>query len=148
MDSSALVKRYAREAGTGWVLGLFRRAAGHIFFAARIARVETAAAIVRKRRGGHITADAAARALRRMRRDFDTRIYVVEITPVLLQTGEAMAEKHYLRGYDAVQLAAALEANAGRAGAGLPPLVFVSADGDLRAAAAAEGLATENPESH
>jgi len=47
-----------------------------------------------------------------------------------------------LRGYDAVQLAAAL------ATAVLPGLVFVAADDDLLAAAHAEGLAAENHNQH
>lgn len=51
LDSSALVKRYAREKGTTWMLDLFRRAAGNRVYAARIAGVETAAALARKRRG-------------------------------------------------------------------------------------------------
>jgi hypothetical protein len=48
-----------------------------------------------------------------------------------------------LRGYDAVQLAAALAA-----GAVLPDLVFAAADDDLLAAARLEGLAVENPNQH
>jgi predicted nucleic acid-binding protein len=50
-DTSALVKRYAREMGTAWVLSLFRRVAGHRLYATRITGVEAAAALTRKRRG-------------------------------------------------------------------------------------------------
>jgi len=50
-----------------------------------------------------------------------------------------------LGGYDAVQLATALTANAVLTAANLPPLVFVAADDDLLAAARAEGLSVENP---
>jgi len=148
LDSSALVKRYAREAGTGWVLGLFRRAAGNAFYASRITKVEATSAIARKRRGGLLKPDTAARALQRLRRDFGRRIYVVEVTPALLLSAEALADKHHLRGYDAVQLAAALEANAERARSSLPPLALVTADGDLLAAGAAEGLTTDDPNNH
>lgn len=147
-DSSALVKRYARETGTAWTLGLFRPPAGHLFYAARITRVETVSALARKRRGLHLTPAATTRALARVRRDFGRRIVIVEVTPALLQSAEALAEKHYLRGYDAVQLAAALEANAERAGLRLAPLTLLAADGDLLAAATAEGLSTDNPENH
>lgn len=148
LDSSALVKRYARETGTGWVLGLFRRATGNAFYASRITKVETTSALARKRRGLHLAPDAAARALQRLRRDFGRRIYVVEVTPMLLQSAEALADKHYLRGYDAVQLAAALEANAERARTSLPPLVLMTADTDLLAAGAAEGLTVDDPNNH
>lgn len=148
LDSSALVKRYARETGTTWTLGLFRPSAGHIFYAVRITRVETISALVRKRRGLHLTSTATTRALARVRRDFGQRIVVVEVTPALLQSAEALAESHHLRGYDAVQLAAALEANTERAGLRLTPLTMIAADGALLAAATAEGLSTDNPENH
>lgn len=148
LDSSALVKRYARETGTGWVLGLFRRTAGNAFYASRITKVEVTSALARKRRGLHVTPDAATRAFQRLRRDFGRRIYVVEITPALLQNAEALADKHHLRGYDAVQLAAALEADAERAKATLPPLILVTADTDLLAAGAAEGLTVDDPNNH
>lgn len=98
--------------------------------------------------GAHLTHIAMARALARLRRDFQRRVVIIEITPALLQSAETLAEKHYLRGYDAVQLAAALEANAGRAGMLLAPLTLIAADGALLAAASAEGLSTDNPENH
>jgi predicted nucleic acid-binding protein len=148
LDSSALVKRYARETGTAWMLSLFRHGASHALYAARITRVETTAALVRKRLGSHLTPDAAAKALQRLRRDFRRRFYVVEVTPALLHYAEALAEKHGLRGYDAVQLAAAIEANTERARVNLLPLVLVAADNALLAAGTAEGLATDNPNIH
>jgi hypothetical protein len=50
-----------------------------------------------------------------------------------------LAEKHALRGYDAVQLASALKANEERVSNGLSPLTVVSADTELNDAAHAEG---------
>lgn len=50
-----------------------------------------------------------------------------------------------LRGYDAVQLAAVLETNGHRDTLGADPLVLVTADVDLLAAAAMEGLSTQDP---
>lgn len=58
------------------------------------------------------------------------------------------AEVHRLRGYDAVQLGAAVELHVLREAAGLPPLVFVSADQPLNAAAASEGLVVDDPNRH
>lgn len=148
-DSSALVKRYAKETGTGWMLGLFRHAKQHGFYAARITRVEVTSALTRKHRGAHLTLDATTRALTRLRRDFlQTRIFTVEITPAVLQNAESLAEKHGLRGYDAVQLAAALGANAERTKMRLAALTMVSADTALLSAAIAEGLLTDNPNNH
>ncbi|NOT59076.1 MAG: nucleic acid-binding protein, partial [Acidobacteria bacterium] len=55
---------------------------------------------------------------------------------------------HALRGYDAVQLAAALEENDELMSFGLPALTLVSADAELNKAAQAEGLNVENPNNH
>ncbi len=59
-----------------------------------------------------------------------------------------LAEKHFLRGYDAVQLAAALELRAELQAAGATNLTFVSADDALNLAASVEGLTVENPNNH
>jgi predicted nucleic acid-binding protein len=60
----------------------------------------------------------------------------------------SLATKHALRGYDAVQLAAALEANDERIANELTPLTLVSADDELNTAAQAEGLTVENPNAY
>lgn len=56
-----------------------------------------------------------------------------------------LAQTHALRGYDAVQLAAALEVHRLYAALGLPLILFISADNELNAAAKVEGLQVENP---
>ena len=53
-----------------------------------------------------------------------------------------------MRAYDAVQLAAALEVNVDRASSGLSAVTLISADAALNAAAATEGLAVDDPNSH
>jgi len=74
--------------------------------------------------------------------------YTVEITPLLLSVAVSLATKHALRGYDAVQLAATLEANDEGIANGLAPLTLVSADTELNNAAQAEGLTVENPNNY
>lgn len=131
------------------MLSLFRRAAGNRLYVARIAGVETVAALARKRRNSSLTVTEATRARSRLDRDMRLRLRIVEVTPVTLLAAETLADRHYLRGYDAVQLAAALEANAERtSGAGLAPLALITADKDLLAAASAEGLSTDDPNNH
>jgi len=56
-----------------------------------------------------------------------------------------LSEKYALRGYDAIQLATALEANEKRSQRGLSPLTIVSADSELNTASQTEGLQVENP---
>lgn len=58
------------------------------------------------------------------------------------------AEKHALRGYDAVHLAVACEARAAAASLGVVPPTFLSCDKDLNAAAGAEGFAVDDPNAH
>ena len=69
--------------------------------------------------------------------------FIVEVSPPLVAKAATLARKHALRGYDAVQLAAALEVKAHS-----PALTMFSADDDLNAAAAAEGLLAEDPDLH
>lgn len=148
LDTSALVKRYAAETGTPWMTGLIEPAAGNLIYVSRITGVETVAAIARKRKGHLLLSSDAATALATFRKELAGLFLIVEVTTMLLTDAMDLAEKHALRGYDAVQLAAALEANAERARTSLPPLVLVTADGDLLTAAVAEGLPTDNPNAH
>lgn len=118
---------------------------GNVILLARITRVEVAAAIARRLKGGNIATADAQNALAAFQHDLTNNYLTVEITPVLLSVATTLATKRALRGYDAVQLAAALEANDERVANGLRPLTFVSADTELNTAAEAEVLTVENP---
>ena len=59
----------------------------------------------------------------------------------------ALAEAHALRGSDAIQLAAALDVYTDSIVLALP-FALVSADTELNAAAAAEGLTVDDPNAH
>jgi len=59
-----------------------------------------------------------------------------------------LAAQHALRGSDAVQLAAAQRLNRHRLGRRLSPIILISADADLNAAALVEGLRVDDPNSH
>jgi predicted nucleic acid-binding protein len=147
-DSSAAVKRYVSESGTGWVSGLLAPAAGNSIYTARITAVEVVAAITRRARGGTLAPPDAAAAITRFRADLDVLYQAVDVAPAPVEEAMALAELHGLRGYDAVHLSAALRINRERLFLGLPALTLVSADAELNAAAAAEGLAVENPNQH
>jgi predicted nucleic acid-binding protein len=147
-DSSALVKRYINEAGSTWVCELFDPGLRHEAFIAAITPVEIIAAVTRRARGQTITQGDAVAACTQFRADLQTSYQVVELTDDLLAYAMSLAETYALRGYDAVQLVAALAVNALCAENDLPPLIFVSADGELNAVAAGIGLAIENPNDH
>lgn len=147
-ESSAFVKRFAPERGSKYVLDLLRPSASNRFYAARITEVEVCAALIRRQKGKTISADQAAKALRRLRRDFPRRLTHIAISEDVIVEALRLAETHGLRGYDAVQLSAALKANDERIGRGLSPLILVSADTELNGAAQAEGLTVENPNNY
>lgn len=143
LDSSTIVKRYAQETGTPWVQALAVPTAGHLLVVVRIALAETVAAITRKERGGFVTPQEAAVALADFQLDFDQQYAIVEVSAGLVAQAASLARKHGLRGYDAVQLAAALETQSQ-----LPSLTMLSSDAGLNAAAQAEGLMVDDPNSH
>jgi predicted nucleic acid-binding protein len=144
-DSSAIVKRYVNETGSNFVEDLADAKNGNVILLARITQVEIAAAIARRLKGGSLTAADAQKALVAFQHDLTNSYFTVEITSLLSSRAMSLATKHALRGYDAVQLAAALEANDERIADELSPLTLVSADDELNTASEAEGLSVENP---
>lgn len=145
LDSSALVKRYVSETGTTWIGGLCAASSGHTLYTVRITGAEIVAALFRRARAGALAVSDAQSAATQFKFDFRNRYQIVEITERLTESAMALAEKYALRGYDSVQLSAALELQAVRMSASLPAITFVCADDQLNAAAAAEGLGIENP---
>jgi len=144
IDSSALVKRYVRERGTAFVTDTTDPAAAHRVYIARITGVEVIAALARRHRAGDIATDALAAVIAQFREEFAVVYRVVEMTAGLLADAMRLAETGELRGYDAVQLAAALRVHAECTALGLS-ITVISADADLNEAALAEGLAVEDP---
>jgi predicted nucleic acid-binding protein len=147
-DSSAVVKRYVREIGTAWVLSITAPTAGHFIYVAHITGVEVVSAITRQARHGAFAPTDAATALVQFRHDFAHQYHTVDITSTLIARAMALAETHALRGYDAVQCAAALVIHSYRQTLGIPLLTLVSADAALNTSAAAEGLQVDNPNAH
>jgi predicted nucleic acid-binding protein len=148
LDSSAVVKRYVAERGSAWIAGLTDPQSGNRILVARIAGVEVIAAIARVARGIGVAHPNVSQVLADFRLDFGTQFRIVPTTKLVLDQAMALAEKHALRGYDAVQLAATLLTNSRRIRRGLKPLVLVSSDLELNAAAIAEGLTVLDPNSY
>jgi uncharacterized protein len=143
LDTSAVVKRYVQETGTAWMRTLAASATGHFIYLARITEVEVTSALARRRGQPGLSVAQARTALGLFRQDFAQDYRIAEITVPLLQRAALLADTHTLRGYDAVQLAAALEVRWQ-----IPLLILISADADLNAAAIAEGLPVEDPNTH
>ncbi len=147
LNSSALVKRYVTEAGSGWGRALCDDAATAVFIS-ELALVEVGSAFARRCRRGEITGEERQDYLDLFIHDCATSYHLIPAERPTVERGLDLTQKHFLRGYDAVHLASALIANDVLTVAGLPPLTFVSADGDLLDAARAEGLSTENANLH
>lgn len=148
LDSSALIKLYVAETGTSWMRSIAAPVTVNQIFIAQITPVEIVSGVMRRQREDALSR-RGARALRllidrHVQRDY----FVVELTTRIVQRAENLLEAHALRAYDAIQLASALETNSGLLDAEMSPLAFVSADTRLLAAAALEGLATDDPNAH
>lgn len=147
-DSSALIKRYARETGTGWVMDLCRRSSGNAIFIARITPVEAAAGLAKQQRTGSLSEPEFDNAVNRLMRGIDERFAFIEISRRLINYAVPLVRRHGLRGFDAIQLAAALDISYERTSVGLKEVIFVSSDEKLNNAALAENLRVENPNDH
>lgn len=148
IDSSALVKRYVSEIGSVWVLELFNPTFGNEVFIAAVSSVEIVAAIARRARGGSISATDATIVCNQLRSDLQTDYQIIEITEHIINNGMTLAQKHCLRGYDAIQLAAGCAVNILCIAHNAAPIIFVSADKELNSAALIEGLVVENPNNY
>lgn len=105
LDTSALVKRYVAEPGSSQVEALIAQAeaVGTVV----VSRVEVAAALAKATRIGAVTHEAAAKALRLFNDHWETLLRL-QLGEPLAARAAGLAWEHGLRGYDAVQLAAAL----------------------------------------
>ena len=149
LDSSALAKRYLVETGTPWLLALTDPPAGHAIFLAEISWVEVAAALAARHRApGGITRRERDTAVALLSQHCTTDYRLITLDRPILDRAVRLTQLHRLRGYDAVQLATALAADATLVASGLPGLTFVAADADLVEAARAEGLTAEDPNLH
>ena len=148
VETSALAKRYMAETGSVWLRALLDPSTGCSIYVVRVTAVEMIAALTRRERGGTLAPTDAAAARQAFRNDLATAYQVIEVTPALAYRAMLLAEKHGLRGYDAIQLAAGLAVHVRYLAMGLPALTFVSADTELNAAAMAEGLPIADPNTH
>jgi len=145
LDSSATVKRYAQETGTAWVVSITDPTAENSILISEITVAEVAAALAAKHRVPRgISRPERDRALSLFLRECRDRFMLLKVDRRVIDLAVELTQRLPLRGYDAVQLATARLANQDLMASGLPPLVFVSADNDLIAAAQTEGLNTEN----
>jgi predicted nucleic acid-binding protein len=152
-DASAIVKYFHNEPGTAWIKQIvdLRDAASvarvnQIYITdASLAEVPAAFAILE--RGGRISRSVRDLMYDKFLKSTSNEFQLLRITTERAFAAGELTQKYPLRGYDAIQLAIALDLNHDLKPQGLVVL-FVSGDNALLQAARAEGLAAENPFDH
>ncbi len=147
-DTSGLVKRYVDEIGSDWVRAIVDPAQGNLISIADITRAEVASALARRAREGVITVVERDDLLRTFQAHCAAEYRLAPTDHHIVDLAVELILRHPLRAYDGVQLATTVIVNRSLIAHSLPPLVFISADDALIAAAQAEGLAVDNPNWH
>jgi predicted nucleic acid-binding protein len=133
LDTSALAKLYVAEAGTETVAAGVERATALV--TVRITYAEARAAFARHARARGFGRGGLRRVVRHLDEEWG-QYSLVEVSDALVRRAGTFAERHHLRGYDAVQLSAAVDLRLG----GASDVVFASFDDRLNHAARRERL--------
>ncbi|MDX2241601.1 MAG: type II toxin-antitoxin system VapC family toxin [Leptolyngbyaceae cyanobacterium bins.302] len=148
LDSSALVKRYIPETGSGWIQNLADTSAGNLLIIARITWVEVLSALARRHREGSLITTDLNLVIQQFRFDLTTQYRVVELNQLLSEQAGQLVTQYPLRAYDAIQLASGLRTQSAFTSATATTLIFVTADVQLLTIAQSAGLTTDNPNNY
>ena len=146
-DTSALVKGYIAERGSGWIRTLLQDQ-DPIVFTSHMTAIEAACTFARRQREGLLSSDDHHQLVIAFDYDFAYRYNVLGVEPFVIDAARQMANRQPLRAYDDVHLATAWLLNEELLRADKSPLMFVCADERLIALVQAEGLLTDNPNHH
>ena len=146
-DSSALVKFYANETGTVWVRS-FTDSEDNLIHVASLAKVETVSALTRRLRRLEIKQAEFDDACDELEQDFASQYRVVALTEEIIEEAGEPGKETWPSRLRCLQLAAALDTSSVISQIESTQLTLVSADLELNAAATAERLATEDPNTH
>jgi len=147
-DSSALVKRYYKELGTGFVMELCQKE-DNIIAVSDIAIAELGSTFARLLREENITEDKYTVILDNFINDYFEEYFKVAINFDILISATHLAKKNSLRAYDAIQLVCAVNVRETiKLGESRSDIFFVVADDALEKAANVEGFKTINPNTY
>jgi hypothetical protein len=105
-------------------------------------------AFARRAREGVITRHERDELIQTFRAHCVAQYRIVPTQPQIIDLAAELILRHPLRAYDAVQLASAKIVSQSLIAHGLPPLIFVTADDRLVAAAGDEAVTAANPNLH
>ena len=148
VDTSALIKRYIDEVGSDWLRATLNAQPPPSIIVVHLVIMEVTSALTRRIREDTLTPTDYVQVQNAFRADCLNEYEMVTAVGDIIDQANRLLEKHPLRAYDAVHLAAAVVANQQLLAHGFAPLIFLSADGRLNKAATAEGLAVDNPNNH
>lgn len=144
VDTSALAKRYIHEAGSNWVRSWILPKFSNTIIISHLTSIEFISLLLRRQREKSVSTLDVQRARNNFLAHVRQQYLVIEIDSQIVTTARRLITRHPLRTLDAVQLASGVfiahQLNL--------PLTFVSADTRLLAAASAEGLAIDDPNTH
>jgi predicted nucleic acid-binding protein len=133
LDTSSLVKLYAPEPESAAVKQLVE--AAEFTVTSRVAYVELRAVLARKRREQAMNLKDYRLVVQDLDHDWES-YFIVDVSDVLIKSAGQLAEKHALRGHDAIHLASAVIVRR----QGNQPVNFSCFDARLSRAARREGL--------
>lgn len=133
LDTSSLVKLYVDEEGSGKIETLVKSAT--VVATSIVAFPEARAAFARRFREKSFTSAAYGRIKTCFEKDW-LHYFIMRLTDDGIRLAGSLAEKHALRGFDAIHLAAAFILRAEVSA----PVVFSCFDDKLKRAAVREGL--------
>ena len=140
-DTSALLKFYIEEPGSGVVIDLIQNLGDARISILDVTLLELRSAVRRREREGNMSGREANRIIDRIYEDSLSVYLVQSLNLLVIEEAARVLDRHPLKTLDALQLAGCLIINQN-----MPePMTFVSADTRLNNAAALEGLVTLNP---
>jgi predicted nucleic acid-binding protein len=145
MDSSALVKIYIEETGSGWLHTVRDHSEMGDILTCEISGAEVFAAFHRRFRAGNLSKNELQNACDLFKHDFEEFFARLPVTKSVVDTGMHLIQKHPLRGYDSIQLATAILFLNELQQLNGEFLYFVGADRIINQAAQSEGLTVINP---
>lgn len=139
LDTSSLVKLYVEEEGSQAVRDQI--SAAEAVATSHIAYAEVRAAFARKQQEGELSQEEYERILDDFHKEWGTYL-AIRVSEAIIALAGDLAERHGLRGFDAIHLSSALALR----DEVKSYIAFSSADERLQAAAKAEGLALKSAE--
>jgi uncharacterized protein len=100
LDSSAIVKRYVPERGTGWVQDLCDRQTSNQLFVAGITWVEILSALARRRREGSFNESQIEQIHLAIKSHWNHQYRILELDQTLMQQAGELVNQHPLRADD------------------------------------------------